>query len=178
MSFYRSSFQGERIARFRKNCIHCSRDFRDFVLPCGVSMGLCAGIAFPLKKHNDAEKQKSGLFSIAEARKKMLEDKFAQMHETLWTQISYMSLEEQDKFFSDLKQLERIERALQAPSMLDTDEADNHVPCGLGVPSSSRYRGSIMIPQSLPERKGTGVRVEVGAVSVPDDTSTFPRFEI
>jgi hypothetical protein len=117
-------------------------------------------------------------FSIAEARKKMLEEKFAQMHETLWTQISYMSLEEQDKFFSDLKQLERIERALQAPSMLDTDDADNHVPRGLGVPSSSRYRGSIMIPQSLPESKVTGIHVEVGAVSLPDDKSTFPRFEI
>jgi hypothetical protein len=107
-------------------------------------------------------------FAISETRKKMLQERFSQMHESLWTQVSYMSLENQDKFFSDLKQLERIERPLQAASMLDTDDVADNAPRGIGIPGR-RFRGSVMVARSSVESKETNafsIAPQVGTVEV------------
>jgi hypothetical protein len=116
------------------------------------------------------------LFTIDEARKRMLEEKFGQMHETLWTEVSYMSLDEQNKFFSDLQQLERVERPLTATSMLDSDDTVDHAPRGIGAPGVSRYRGSIVNLNASASQfragKVTGIQLDIGTVSVPMSTES------
>jgi hypothetical protein len=63
----------------------------------------------------------ANFFSIVETRRKILQERCPDTHELIWTQVAYMSLAEQDRFFKEFVRLERVEKQVKAVSMLDDE---------------------------------------------------------